>query len=131
MRRHVSNQLFMHLVILSIHLLNTILGLQSISRDAEDNGSHPRRLDPIMELIAYSFVLYQYCVVAHYLCCLFQGSRQTTVTIGFTKRCTWTFSIYVLETMATFLQGFVLFHNPKGIPIYFQTIENDVHIAYI
>ena len=35
-----------------------ILGLQSISRDAEDNGSHPRRLDPTMELIAYSFVLY-------------------------------------------------------------------------
>ena len=25
----------------------------------------------------------------------------------------------------TFLHGFVLFHNPKGIPIYFQTIEND------
>ena len=25
----------------------------------------------------------------------------------------------------TFLHGFVLFHNPKGVPIYFQTIEND------
>ena len=25
----------------------------------------------------------------------------------------------------TFLHGFVLFHSPKGIPIYFQTIEND------
>ena len=25
----------------------------------------------------------------------------------------------------TFLHGFVLFHNPKGIPVYFQTIEND------
>ena len=25
----------------------------------------------------------------------------------------------------TFLHGVVLFHNPKGIPIYFQTIEND------
>ena len=36
----------------------TILGLQSISRDAENNGSHPRRLDPTMELITYSFVLY-------------------------------------------------------------------------
>ena len=24
----------------------------------------------------------------------------------------------------TFLHGFVLFHNPKGIPVYFQTIEN-------
>ena len=36
----------------------TILGWQSISRDAENNGSHPRRLDPTMELITYSFVLY-------------------------------------------------------------------------
>ena len=25
----------------------------------------------------------------------------------------------------TFSHGFVLFHNPKGVPIYFQTIEND------
>ena len=37
---------------------NSILGLQSISRDCEDNGSHPRRLDPTMELITYSFVLH-------------------------------------------------------------------------
>ena len=37
---------------------NYILGLQSISRDAENNGSHPRRLDPTVELITYSFVLY-------------------------------------------------------------------------
>ena len=35
-----------------------ILGLQSISRDMADNVSHPRRLDPTMELITYSFVLY-------------------------------------------------------------------------
>ena len=35
-----------------------ILGLQSISPDAENNGSHPRRLDPTMELITYSFVLH-------------------------------------------------------------------------
>ena len=36
--------------------VSLILGLQSISRDAEDNGSHPRRLDPTMKLITYSFV---------------------------------------------------------------------------
>ena len=36
----------------------TILGLQSISRDVAHNASHPRRLDPTMELIKYSFVLY-------------------------------------------------------------------------
>ena len=30
----------------------------AISWDAENNGSHPRRLDPTMELITYSFVLY-------------------------------------------------------------------------
>ena len=36
-----------------------ILGLhESISCDAADNVSHPRRLDPTMELITYSFVLY-------------------------------------------------------------------------
>ena len=35
-----------------------ILSLQSISRDVVDNVSHPRRLDPTMELITYSFVLY-------------------------------------------------------------------------
>ena len=35
-----------------------ILGLQSFSRDAEDNGSYRRRLDSTMELITYSFVLY-------------------------------------------------------------------------
>ena len=39
-------------------LMLLILGLQSISRDAENSGSHPRRLDPTMELITYSFVLY-------------------------------------------------------------------------
>ena len=36
----------------------TTLGLQSISRDVAHNASHPRRLDPTMELIKYSFVLY-------------------------------------------------------------------------
>ena len=36
----------------------TILGLQSISRDVADNVRHPRWLDPTMELITYSFVLY-------------------------------------------------------------------------
>ena len=35
-----------------------ILGLQSISRDAANNVSHPRRLDPKMEFMTYSFVLY-------------------------------------------------------------------------
>ena len=37
---------------------NAILGLQSISRDAAENVSHLGRLDLIMELITYSFVLY-------------------------------------------------------------------------
>ena len=39
----------------------TILGLQSVSQDMADNVSHsvhPRRLDPTMELITNSFVLY-------------------------------------------------------------------------
>ena len=36
----------------------TILDLQSISRDAVDNVSHSRRLDPTMELMTYSFELY-------------------------------------------------------------------------
>ena len=36
----------------------TILNLQSVSRDVADNVSHPRRLDPTLELIKYSFVLY-------------------------------------------------------------------------
>ena len=35
-----------------------ILGLQSISRDVAHNVSHPRRLDPTIELIQYFFVLY-------------------------------------------------------------------------
>ena len=35
-----------------------ILGLQSVSRDVAHNASYPRRLDPTMELITYSFVLY-------------------------------------------------------------------------
>ena len=35
-----------------------IHGLQSISRDAPDNFSHPRQLDPRMELTTYSIVLY-------------------------------------------------------------------------
>ena len=38
--------------------IKNILGLQLISRDVADNVSHPRRLDPTMELITYSFVLY-------------------------------------------------------------------------
>ena len=42
----------------SMHGLLIILGLQSISRDVADNDRHPRRLDPTMELITYSFVLY-------------------------------------------------------------------------
>ena len=37
---------------------NNYLGLQSIIRNVADNVSHPRRLDPTMELITYSFVLY-------------------------------------------------------------------------
>ena len=37
---------------------SSILSLQSISRDVANNVSHPRRLDPTMELITYSFVLY-------------------------------------------------------------------------
>ena len=37
---------------------NSILGLQSISWDVAHNASHPCRLDPTMELIKYSFVLY-------------------------------------------------------------------------
>ena len=37
---------------------DTILGLQSISRDEADNVCHPRWLNPTMELITYSFVLY-------------------------------------------------------------------------
>ena len=32
--------------------------MQSVARDVADNVSHPRRLDPTMELITYSFVLY-------------------------------------------------------------------------
>ena len=39
-------------------MLLCIHGLQSISRDVANNVSHPRRLDPTMELITYSFVLY-------------------------------------------------------------------------
>ena len=35
-----------------------ILGLQSISRVVAHNASHTRRLDPTMELMKYSFVLY-------------------------------------------------------------------------
>ena len=35
-----------------------ILSLQSISGDVAHNVSHPRRLNPTMELIKYSFVLY-------------------------------------------------------------------------
>ena len=35
-----------------------ILGLQSISWDVADNVSHPRRLDPTVGLMTYSFVLY-------------------------------------------------------------------------
>ena len=38
--------------------INIILGLQSISQDVADNVSHPRQLDPTMELMTYSFVLY-------------------------------------------------------------------------
>ena len=41
-----------------IQLFTPILGLQSISRDVAVNVSHPRRLDPTVELITYSFVLY-------------------------------------------------------------------------
>ena len=48
-----SNALSWHM-----HVCKTILGLQSISWDVADNVNHPRRLDPTMELITYSFVLY-------------------------------------------------------------------------
>ena len=43
---------------LGMNIKIPILGLQSVSRDVADNVSHPRRLDPTMELIRYSFVLY-------------------------------------------------------------------------
>ena len=36
----------------------SILSLQSISRDVANNVSHPRRLDPTIELTTYSFMLY-------------------------------------------------------------------------
>ena len=39
----------------SVHV---IVGLQSISWDVTHNVNHPRWLDPTMELITYSFVLY-------------------------------------------------------------------------
>ena len=35
-----------------------ILALQSTLWDVADDVSHPRRLDPTMELMTYSFVLY-------------------------------------------------------------------------
>ena len=52
--------LFIHSVeYLPNQIEGRILGLQSISRDVAHNASHPRRLDPTMELIIkYSFVLY-------------------------------------------------------------------------
>ena len=34
-----------------------VLDLQPISRDVTDNVSHPRQLDPTIELITYSIVL--------------------------------------------------------------------------
>ena len=43
---------------LSLKYSLIILGLQSISGDVADNVSHPHRLDPTMQLITYSFVLY-------------------------------------------------------------------------
>ena len=43
---------------LECNIFIAILGLQSTSRDVTDNVSHPRRLDPTMKLITYSFVLY-------------------------------------------------------------------------
>ena len=43
---------------LSYLAMRSRFGLQSFSRDVADNVSHPRRLDPTMELITYSFVLY-------------------------------------------------------------------------
>ena len=52
-----KSELGSHFSSLSV-LLCLILGLQSISRDVADNVSLPRRLDPTMELITYSFVLY-------------------------------------------------------------------------
>ena len=42
----------------SIKELVFLISLQSISGDVADNVSHPRRLDPTIELITYSFVLY-------------------------------------------------------------------------
>ena len=39
-------------------LRTSILSLQSISWDVADNVNQPGRLDPTMELITYSFVLY-------------------------------------------------------------------------
>ena len=37
---------------------HTIFGFQSISRDVADNVSPPYQLDPTMEIITFSFVLY-------------------------------------------------------------------------
>ena len=45
-------------VSLSRMFQGVILSLQSISGDVADNVSHPRRQDPTMELVTYSFVLY-------------------------------------------------------------------------
>ena len=45
-------------LVMTILTTFSILGLQSISWDMADNVKHPRQLDPTMELITYSFVLY-------------------------------------------------------------------------
>ena len=43
---------------LPFEFIVVILGLQLISWDMADNVNYPRRLDPTMKLITYSFVLY-------------------------------------------------------------------------
>ena len=57
----IASDMFLILLFV-VRLINkgfrTILGLQSVSRDVADNVSLPRRLDPSMELITYSFALY-------------------------------------------------------------------------
>ena len=44
------NLLAQHHTTLLTDVVSTILGLQLFSRDVADNVSHPRRLDPTMEL---------------------------------------------------------------------------------
>ena len=55
---NMSGRVFLEVQSLAFGSVFAFLGLQSISRDVADSVSHPRRLDPTMVLITYSFVLY-------------------------------------------------------------------------